>query len=87
MDYQANQTAVPWILVEFSQMWETPFDPTDRNFPCTVQRPPDLAASDRDNRLYLMNHNLNQNVTLLGISLSVPNKPLLPQTNNVSGFG
>jgi hypothetical protein len=87
MDYQANQTAVPWILDEFSQMWETPFDPTDRSFPCTVQRPPDLSSQDAKNRLYMMNHNLNQQVSLLGVSLLIPLKPLLPVTNNVSGYG
>jgi hypothetical protein len=87
MDYQANQTAIPWILDEFSQAWETPFDPTDRNFPCTVQRPDNLKASDAPHRIYLMNHNLNQNVSLLGNELTVPLIPLLPVTNNVSGYG
>lgn len=84
MDYDANQTAVPWILDEFSQMWETPFDPTNRTFPCTAQRPPDLKEADAKNRLYLMNHNLNYDISLLGISLLVPNFPLLNVTNNDS---
>jgi hypothetical protein len=87
MDYDANQTAVPWILDEFSQLWETPFDPTDRSFPCTVQRPPGLSDSDTTDRMYLMNHNLNQEVSLLGNSLLIPLIPLLPETNNVSGYG
>ena len=87
MDYQANQTAVPYILDEFSQMWETPFDPTDRSFPCTAQRPPNLNDADAKNRLYLTNHNLNYDITLLGESLLVPNIPLLNVTNNVTGFG
>lgn len=87
MDYEANQTAVPWILDEFSQMWETPFDPTDRSFPCTVQRPPDLSEKDTKQRLYLMNHNLNYDITILGNSILVPNIPLLNVTNNVTGDG
>jgi hypothetical protein len=87
MDYEANQTAVPWILDEFSQMWETPFDPTNRSFPCTTQRPPDLSVEDAKGRLYLTNHNLNYDITLLGNSLLVPNIPLLNVTNNVTGFG
>lgn len=87
MDYEANQTAVPWILDEFSQMWETPFDPTDRNFPCDVQRPPNLSAEDAKNRLYLANHNLNYDINLLGTSLLVPYTPLLNVTNNVTGYG
>jgi len=84
MDYEANQTAVPWVLDEFSQMWETPFDPTNRSFPCTVQRPPDLKPEDAKNRLYLTNHNLNYDINILGNSLLVPNIPLLNVTNNNS---
>lgn len=87
MDYNANQTAVPWILDEFSQLWETPFDPTDRSFPCTVQRPPDISNQDAQNRMYLTNHNLNYDIDILGNSLLVPNIPLLNVTNNVSGYG
>jgi hypothetical protein len=88
MDYDANQTAVPWILDEFSQMWETPFDPTNRSFPCTVQRPPNLAINDAQNRLYMVNHNLNYEISLLGNSLLVPSIPLLNVTNsNGTEFG
>lgn len=87
MDYNANQTSVPWIMDEFSQVWETPFDPTDDSFPCVVQRPPNLSAEDAKQRLYLTNHNLNYDINLLGNSLLVPNIPLLNTTNNVTGSG
>ncbi|TVY31555.1 putative secreted protein [Lachnellula subtilissima] len=87
MDYDANQTAVPWILDEFSQMWETPFDPTDRSFPCTAQRPPNLSDNDAKNRMYLTNHNLNYDISILGNSLLVPEIPLLNITNNITGDG
>ncbi|KAI9873225.1 MAG: hypothetical protein M1830_000679 [Pleopsidium flavum] len=87
MDYKANQTAVPYILDEFSQMWETPFSPTDRRFPCTVQRPPGIKNTQAGERLYMANHNLNIEITLAGISLLVPNTVLLNETNNVTGFG
>jgi hypothetical protein len=87
MDYNANQTAVPWILDEFSQMWETPFDPTDPSFPCTAQRPPSLSTAEAQGRLYLTNHNLNYDISLLGDSLLVPAIPLLNVTNNVTGNG
>ncbi|PBP22287.1 hypothetical protein BUE80_DR006843 [Diplocarpon rosae] len=83
----ANQTAVPYILDEFSQMWETPFDPVDPAFPCTVQRPPDLKEADAKNRLYLFNHNLNYDINLLGNSILVPQIPLLNATNAVNGTG
>ncbi|CAL3967529.1 unnamed protein product [Diplocarpon coronariae] len=87
LDYEANQTAVPYILDQFSQMWETPFDPVDRSFPCTVQRPPDLAEADAKNRLYLFNHNLNYDINLLGNSILVPQIPLLNVTNAANGTG
>ncbi|TVY41485.1 putative secreted protein, partial [Lachnellula cervina] len=83
MDYDANQTAVPWILDEFSQMWETPFDPTNRSFPS----PPNLSANDAKNRMYLTNHNLNYDINVLGNSLLVPEIPLLNITNNITGDG
>ncbi|GMG27310.1 unnamed protein product [Aspergillus oryzae] len=87
LDYQANQTAYPWLMDEFSQLWETPFSPTDRDFPCDVQRPPDLAANDAKNRLYMANHNLNIQMDVLNLDLLIPNTALLNETNNVTGYG
>ncbi|KAI0134543.1 tat pathway signal sequence [Xylariales sp. AK1849] len=87
MDYMANQTEYPWLLDEFSQMWETEFDPQNQSFPCDVQRPPDLAANDAKNRLYLHNHNLNLELSVLGTSMLVPARTELNVTNNVTGFG
>ncbi|RDW91429.1 Tat pathway signal sequence [Coleophoma crateriformis] len=87
MDYQANQTAVPWIIDEFASMYETPFDPTDRTFPCTAQRPPGVTYESSQNLMLLVNHNLNFDITLLSVSLLVPSTPLLNETNAVSGYG
>ncbi|KAL8720032.1 MAG: hypothetical protein Q9225_003048 [Loekoesia sp. 1 TL-2023] len=87
MDYNANQTSVPYVLDEFSQMWETPFSPTNRSFPCDLQRPPGLSTQDAEQRLYLANHNLNTELTLAGFSILVPTVSLLNETNNVTGFG
>ncbi|KAL8854742.1 MAG: hypothetical protein Q9221_000525 [Calogaya cf. arnoldii] len=87
MDYEADQTVVPYILDEFSQMWETPFSPTNRSFPCTQERPPNLSREDADQRLYMANHNLNTELTLAGNSLLIATVSLLNETNNVSGFG
>ncbi|KAL0942445.1 tat pathway signal sequence [Colletotrichum truncatum] len=87
LDYVADQEKYPWLLDEFSQMWETPFDPMDRSFPCTVQRPPDLAEQDARNRLYLMNHNLNAEYNIFGASILVPAVSLLNVTNNATGDG
>ena len=87
MDYHANQTEVPYILDEFSQMWETPFSPTNRSFPCLPERPPGLSDKDARDRLYLANHNLNTEIPLGGSSLLVPTTTLLNETNAASGFG
>ncbi|KAL8787000.1 MAG: hypothetical protein Q9213_002435 [Squamulea squamosa] len=87
MDYNADQEAVPYVLDQFSQMWETPFSPTNRSFPCTQQRPPDLSREDAEQRMYMANHNLNTVLTLAGFSLLVVTVSLLNETNNVIGFG
>lgn len=87
MDYEANQGVVPYIIDEFSHLWETPFDPTDRTFPCTVERPPGLSEADARSRMYMVNHNLNTELTLLGNSILVPTVPLLNVTNAVNGSG
>ncbi|EME44789.1 hypothetical protein DOTSEDRAFT_152827 [Dothistroma septosporum NZE10] len=87
MDYQANQTSVPYILDEFTHMWETPFSPQDQAFPCTQQRPPNLNQTvARDQYMYLANHNLNTAIDLssIGIDTSdvlVPNTADINQTN------
>ncbi|OAX80074.1 hypothetical protein ACJ72_05597 [Emergomyces africanus] len=87
LNYKANQAEVPYILDQFSQMWETPFSPTDRSFPCVIQRPPDLSDAAARDRLYLASHNLNTEIKLAGQSLLVPNTVLLNETNAVEGFG
>lgn len=87
LDYVANQTAYPWLLDQFAHMWETPFDPTDTTFPCVVQRPPGLGPDDARRRLYLMNHNLNVEVSLLGQAILVPAVSELNVTNAAEGPG
>ena len=87
MDYKANQTEVPWILDQFSQLWETPFSPTNADFPCTQQRPPGLSQQDAKQRMYMANHNLNTEITALGASILIPSRALINQTNGLNGSG
>ncbi|CAG8109378.1 unnamed protein product [Penicillium nalgiovense] len=87
MDYQANQTAHPWLMDQFSQVWETPFSPTDPAFPCTQQRPPGLSKADAKNRMYMANHNLNLQLNLGSLSMLIPNSARLDETNAVNGSG
>ncbi|OCL14287.1 PLC-like phosphodiesterase [Glonium stellatum] len=87
MDYNANQTAVPYILDEFSQMWETPYSPTNISFPCDVQRPPNLSRNSSLDWLYIANHNLNTEVAIGSFSLLIPNVVDLNVTNGLNGTG
>ena len=87
LDYLANQTEVPWLLNEFAYQWQTPFSPTDPAFPCTEQRPPNQADEVSRDRMYLMNHNLNIDVQLLGTDILIPAYTLLNEINAVSGNG
>lgn len=89
MDYNANQNSVPYIIDEFTHMWETPFSPTNQSFPCTQQRPPNLDEEKaRDQFMYVANHNLNTAIDLSSIglgggdgSLLIPNTAELNITN------
>ncbi|KAF1811130.1 PLC-like phosphodiesterase [Eremomyces bilateralis CBS 781.70] len=87
LDYKADQEEVPYILDEFSQIWETPFSPTDVNFPCTQERPPDLSREQALSRMYIANHNLNIEVGVMGVDLLIPNTASINQTNSVDGNG
>ncbi|CAK7567981.1 MAG: hypothetical protein SEPTF4163_005959 [Sporothrix epigloea] len=91
LDYKANQAEYPWLLDEFAYLWETPFDPTvasvpaNETLPCTVQRPPGLASGIAQERLFLMNHNVNFEVSVLGGTVLVPAVALLNQSNAATG--
>lgn len=87
LDYEADQTAIPWLLDEFGQMWETPFSPTNRDFPCTVDRPPNQNRNESMDRMYMANHNLNVELSLGTFNLLIPAFPLLNETNAVTGYG
>lgn len=84
MDYWANQESVPYILDEFTHMWETPFSPQDPAFPCTIERPPGLDPQDaHDNYMYIANHNLNVAVEL-GALTGGDGAILLPNTAQIN---
>jgi len=89
MDYKANQESVPYILDEFTHIWETPFSPQNQSFPCDIQRPPGLNETiAREQYMYLANHNLNTAIdlgALIGSSsmeaILVPNTAGINETN------
>lgn len=90
MDYNANQTEVPYVLDQYTQLWETPFSPTNTSFPCTIERPPGITDTQADERMYLANHNLNVALTISGTEILIPDFANLTQVNadnGTSGLG
>ena len=87
IDYNFDTTAVPYMLWEFYNIWETPFSPTNPNFPCTLQRPSGISDERKNNMMYMANHNLNVEVSIAGLSLLIPNTVNLGTTNGLNGTG
>jgi hypothetical protein len=84
LDSYANQTKVPFILDEFTYMWETPFDQTNQSFPCNVDRPSWLVGDTPTGHLAVINHFLD---TELPGDIDIPDTAELTVTNGISGFG
>lgn len=87
IDYNFDTTTVPYMLWEFYNIWETPFSPTDFDFPCTLGRPEGLSENQMREMMYMANHNLNAEIAFAGFSLLVPNVAWINQTNAISGDG
>jgi len=79
IDNHADLTSVPYIIDEFTNIWETSFDVTDTTFNCLVNR----SSGDTSTEMFLINHFLDK--ILLG--QPTPDIAALNQTNAVSGTG
>ncbi|KDE02365.1 hypothetical protein MVLG_07079 [Microbotryum lychnidis-dioicae p1A1 Lamole] len=79
----ADFEAVPYLIDEFTNVWETPYDETSTSFPCTVDR----VTGSYSDKMYMMNHFLGRNVSLLGETFTVPATSSLNQTNAATGTG
>ncbi|KAH0557189.1 hypothetical protein GP486_005016 [Trichoglossum hirsutum] len=87
LDYGADQGSVPYILDQFSQLWETPFSPTNRSFPCEPDRPPGLKSEQAAARMYMANHNLNVEVKVDKLDVLLPAVAELMFMNGADGQG
>jgi hypothetical protein len=87
IDYNFDTDTVPYMLWEFYNIWETPFSPTDPNFPCDLGRPEGLSKEKQRDMMYIANHNLNVEVSVAGLNLLIPNTVELNITNGVNGTG
>ncbi|RMY06495.1 hypothetical protein D0868_05837 [Hortaea werneckii] len=82
IDYNANQTAVPWLIDEYTHFWSTPFSPTDANFPCSLQLPLHLDnETAKEEFMYIANHNLNVRFNLGGYNILIPDTYHIQRTN------
>jgi len=79
LDTGADFNSVPYIIDEFTNMWETKFDVTDTTFDCSVNR----TKGDSSTQLYLINHFLDTIV----LGNPAPDPAQANVTNGVSGVG
>ena len=82
-----SNTVAPYLLDEFTFVFENPFDVTSAsNFSCTVDRPASLQGNTnsaiQSGRLPLMNHFLD---TAEGFGIEIPNIGAINNTNAPSG--
>lgn len=81
LDYDANESVVPYIMNEFAYFFETPYDTTDPTFPeCSLNRPPGASP---DGLMYIVNHFLD--LDILGID--IPDNAADTTTNAATGSG
>ncbi|KAJ9120344.1 hypothetical protein QFC24_005298 [Naganishia onofrii] len=83
MDYNADFGAVPYIIDEFSNVFEDAYDTTSQDFPCTVNR----TSGSPETTLMLTNHYLDYTTTIFGIQVFLSDKSKLTTTNSATGYG
>jgi hypothetical protein len=79
MDFKADITSVPYIIDEFTNIWETAFDVTDPAFDCNVNR----STGNTPTEMYLINHFLDTTL----FNQLVPFVAQANVTNAATGFG
>lgn len=76
LDNGANTAVVPYLIDEFTNIWESPFDVTT-TFDCSVNR----SKGDSSTEMYLINHFLD----ILVLNEPSPDTAALAQTNAANG--
>lgn len=78
----ASFSSVPYLIDEFTNIWETAYDVTDPTFDCNVNR----TNGDPSTQMFLINHFLDE--SFIGLSgVPVPDRAQANVTNGVSGPG
>ncbi|KAI0825002.1 PLC-like phosphodiesterase [Trametes gibbosa] len=76
---KADFTSVPYLIDEFTNVWETAYDVTDTTFDCNVNR----TNGDQSTQMYLINHFLDKLIA----GFPAPDPDNADTTNAASGVG
>lgn len=78
MDYNADFSSVPYIMDEFSNVWQDAYDVTNTEWGCAVNRSDGNAGS----MMFMINHFLNTGYSIGGTSFYTPNTAAINTTNS-----
>ena len=84
IDNSADTSTVPYILPEFQNIWENPYNQVSVPFSCSVDRI-DSGASP-ENLMYLSNHYLDTQNNLLGFTFFTPDTAQITTTNSLDSL-
>lgn len=79
---EANYNSIPYLLDEFSNLWETPYDQTVYPFNCSIDRI-GRGVTDSSDLMYISNQFLDN--SLFDGQIVTPNTGALETTNSISG--
>ncbi|RIB18700.1 PLC-like phosphodiesterase [Gigaspora rosea] len=80
LDSGADNKTVPWLMSEYSYVFETPYDNSDPNsWPCTIDRP-----EGQSRPLYMINHFLYTVLSSGSIEIEIPSRSIVNTTNGAS---
>ncbi|KAI8888425.1 PLC-like phosphodiesterase [Backusella circina FSU 941] len=83
IDAEANENRYPWLMDQFSRVFETPYDITNtKDFGCDIDRISHDA--NPSNLMYLLNHFLYGVIDIASIKIEMPSRIHAFETNSQS---
>ncbi|PWY97685.1 PLC-like phosphodiesterase [Testicularia cyperi] len=79
IDNSADVSSVDYILPEFQNVWENPYNQDSLPFNCSIDRI--NTGSDSSQLMYLVNHYLDSSFDLFGTTVYIPNTAEIATTN------
>lgn len=78
MNYNADFTAAPYIIDQFSNIWEDAYDVTETGWECAVNR----SSGNAGSMMMLVNHFLDETYSFGSTQFFIPDKEQLNVTNS-----